>query len=225
MYARFHHPGNVWWARRSTIPRRSPYEEGALPVELQARNAGSGWIRRCVRAPLPDRPSLRDIAHCSRHAVRNNVVVKRSRICAVRIPGRHQTASATEPKTGRSGRFRPSGSRFKASRVADYTTDLKNGAPGRSRTLVIRSRQNRRERFWTRESRPVGRRPGMAGANPMPFPAWLPGLNWSPQEDLNFQSPGSKPGALSSLAMGAGWSLRVDLNHWPHGYQPCALPG
>ena len=40
MYARYHHPGSVWWARRSTIPRRSPYEEGALPVELQARNAG-----------------------------------------------------------------------------------------------------------------------------------------------------------------------------------------
>jgi hypothetical protein len=60
---------------------------------------------------------------------------------------------------GRSGRFCPSGSRFKASRVADYTTDLKNGAPGRSRTLVIRSR------------------------NPMPFPAWLPGLIGAPRKN------------------------------------------
>ncbi len=32
---------------------------------------------------------------------------------------------------GRSGRFCPSDSRFKASRVAGYTTDPKNGAPGR----------------------------------------------------------------------------------------------
>ncbi len=63
---------------------------------------------------------------------------------------------ATEPVCGRSGRFCASDSRFKASRVAGYTTDPKNGVPGRSRTLSCRSR------------------------NPMPYPVWLPGQFGAP---------------------------------------------
>ena len=63
---------------------------------------------------------------------------------------------------GRSGRFCPSDSKFKASRVASYTTD------------------------------------------PM----------WHPREDSNFQSPGSKPGALANLATGVfgrfGWGRTID---------------
>ena len=41
-----------WWVRRGTISRRSPYEEGALPVELQTRVGGSGWSRTSGVAPL-----------------------------------------------------------------------------------------------------------------------------------------------------------------------------
>ena len=47
------------------------------------------------------------------------------------------------------------------------------GAPGRSRTLVVRSR------------------------NPMPYPVWPPG-RWHPWRDSNSHFPGSKPGALAS---------------------------
>ena len=77
---------------------------------------------------------------------------------------------------GRPGRFCPSDSRFKASRVSDYTTGPLASREG-FEPSHRRSRQNRRERFWTREARPAGRRPWTAGATPMPYPVWLPGQN------------------------------------------------